>query len=86
MRKHDTDCVVDMYHSKTLKKIQDRIHEDMKDAKGNIRVVICTNAAGMGVNFAEVNSVINYGPQTDVDAFIQQIGRGGCDEFQKHLS
>ena len=39
-----------MYHSKTNEKVKEKIRDDMS-SDGLIRVLICTNAAGMGVNF-----------------------------------
>lgn len=46
---------------------------------GKIRILVCTNAAGMGVNFYGVNNVIHYGPLREMDTFVQQMGRGGRD-------
>lgn len=40
----------DMFHSKTKDNVKDKIRTDMA-TDGKIRVLICTNAAGMGVNF-----------------------------------
>jgi superfamily II DNA/RNA helicase len=39
-----------MFHSKTNDKIKEKIRNDMA-VDGKIRLLICTNFAGMGVNF-----------------------------------
>lgn len=68
-----------MYHSKTPQPVKEQIKNDMANKKGNIRVLICTNSAGMGVNYAGLYDVIHYGPSQDLDTFVQQIGRAGRD-------
>ena len=67
-----------MYHSKTSDKVKENIREDMTTS-GNIRVLICTNSAGMGVNFHGVNNIIHYGIPREMDTFVQQMGRAGRD-------
>ncbi len=73
-----------MYHSNTLDSIKYSIHEDMSKCDGNIRLLICTSIAGMGVNFLSVTYVIHYGPTYTADSFVQQMGRAGRDGAQSH--
>lgn len=68
----------DMYHSKTPETRKEHIRSDMAKS-GYIRVLICTNSAGKGVNFYGVNTIIHYGLPRDMDTFVQQMGRGGRD-------
>ena len=58
---------VDMYHSQTPEVTKTRIRQDMTNPNGQVRVLICTTAAGMGVNFAGVENVINFGPPQELD-------------------
>ena len=46
---------------------------------GQIRILICSNAAGMGINFYGLNNVIHYGLPRSMDTFVQQMGRAGRD-------
>lgn len=73
----------DMFHSKTDDEIKDKIREDMSD-EGKIRILICTNAAGMGVNFHQVHNVVHYGVPRELETFVQQMGRGGRDGKPSH--
>lgn len=76
----------DMYHSKTTEATKEKIRLDMGQTEGKIRILICTNAAGMGVNFKDINNVIHYGPPKELDTFIQQMGRAGRDNtFSQEL-
>lgn len=67
-----------MYHSKTPDTKKDEIRVDMAE-DGRIRILICTNSAGMGVNFHGANNIIHYGLPMEMDTFVQQMGRGGRD-------
>lgn len=73
---------VQMYHSSTTDCVKEEIKTDLSNPLGLIRVLIATSAAGMGVNFCDITSVINYGPPKDMDSFLQQFGRAGRDGTQ----
>lgn len=68
-----------MYHSKTPDPVKETIKLEMNNPNGKLRILIATSAAGMGVNFSNLNQVINYGPPKDMDSFVQQIGGAGRD-------
>ena len=65
---------VEMYHSMTPQEVKDHIAADMAMEYGTIKVLFCTNAAGMGVNYKGVELVVSYGPPQDMDTFVQHIG------------
>lgn len=67
-----------MYHSKTTDATKEKIRKDMLEANGKI------NAAGMGVNFQNVNNIVQYGPPRDLDNLVQQMGRAGRDGTQSN--
>ena len=73
---------IQMFHSMTTDKVKEEVRQDMGTSDGTIRVLVSTSAAGMGVNFAGVNSVINLGPPKDMDSYVQQFGRCGRDGSQ----
>lgn len=78
--------LVQMFHSKTAEHIKEKIRIDMESEDGQIRVLISTNAAGMGVNFKGLHNVVHYGPPRDLDTLVQQMGRAGRDgEFSVEL-
>lgn len=77
---------VEMFHSKTNDEVKEDIRKDMGSENGKLQLLLCTNAAGMGVNFARLHNVIHFGPPTDMDTLLQQIGRAGRDNEQSfHL-
>lgn len=61
--------------------------DDMKDdimllfntKDTNLRIVIATAAFSMGIDIADVQQVIHWGPPSSVEAYVQEIGRAGRD-------
>lgn len=52
--------------------------------EGKIRILICSNSAGRGVNFFGVHNVFHYGLQREMDTLVQQMGRAGRDSEPSH--
>lgn len=65
------------YHAGLDPKEKDRRQEAWID--GRLRVIVATNAFGMGIDKADVRSVIHYGPPDSPEAYFQEAGRGGRD-------
>ena len=42
-----------------------------------LRIVISTDAFGMGIDCSDVQLVIHYGAPSDIETYVQQIGKAG---------
>ena len=71
--------LVDMYTSVTTPSVKKNIEESIKEESGILRVLICTNAFGMGVDCKGVHGVVHWRPPKDLESYIQETGRGGRD-------
>ena len=68
---------VSAYHAGFNPKLRTAIQT--KFSSGHLDIVVCTVAFGMGIDIANIRSVLHYGAPDSVEGYYQQIGRGGRD-------
>ncbi|MDP4267398.1 MAG: ATP-dependent DNA helicase RecQ [Bacteroidota bacterium] len=68
---------VDYYHAGLDIKVRNRIQSDWMHGKK--RVIVATNAFGMGINKSNVSFVIHYDFPDSIEAYYQEAGRAGRD-------
>lgn len=55
------------------------VSENLRKNDSKLRVVIATNAFGMGVNVPDIQKVLHWGASRSVQGFMQESGRAGRD-------
>ena len=45
-------------------------------------MVVATVAFGMGIDCPDVRQIVHLGPSGDMEAYVQETGRGGYDSSQ----
>lgn len=57
----------------------DRIHIQQQFMSGQLDIICCTSAFGMGINKHNVRLIIHFHFPSQLESFIQEIGRAGRD-------
>ncbi|WP_246164492.1 RecQ family ATP-dependent DNA helicase [Xanthovirga aplysinae] len=70
--------VADYYHAGLSNEVRNRKQEDWVQDK--LRVIVATNAFGMGIDKANVRTVIHMDLPDTLEAYYQEAGRAGRDD------
>jgi len=65
------------YHAGLPREVRSRVQDAF--LAGEVRVMVATNAFGMGVDKADIRAVIHWSPPASLEAYYQEAGRGGRD-------
>ena len=73
LRKHG--FAVGYYHGKC----DDKAKRLRRFREGQTRIMVATNAFGLGVNIPDIRLVIHHAPLIGLDDYLQEVGRAGRD-------
>lgn len=65
------------YHGQMLPEKKSKVQEGF--TKGEIDIIVATNAFGMGIDVPDIRFVIHFDHPPNIEAYFQEIGRGGRD-------
>ena len=68
---------VGMFHSHTLPDIKAWVLDQFADPNSHLRVIFASSAFGLGIDAQGIDRVVHHSCPTDVDEYVQEIGRGG---------
>ena len=70
---------IDMYHSCTPPSCKSYVLDEFPKVDSSLKVIIATCALGIGVNISDIRTIIHYGLASDIESYVQEIGRAGRD-------
>ena len=73
----DRGWATGFYHAGRSAEDRERVHVGFLSRK--LEVVVATNAFGMGIDRADVRAVVHLAPPGSIEAYYQEVGRGGRD-------
>ncbi len=71
----DKGYSVEFYHGKCDRK-PDRLRAF---AQGDVKIMVATNAFGLGVDIPDIRLIIHHSPLMGLDDYVQEVGRAGRD-------
>ncbi len=74
--------VADYYHAGLQQEIRNQKQEAW--IKNEIRVMVCTNAFGMGIDKPDVRTVVHYDAPDCLENYYQEAGRAGRDDNRSY--
>jgi ATP-dependent DNA helicase RecQ len=74
--------VADYYHAGLPHEVRTRKQESW--ISGKTRIMVCTNAFGMGIDKPDVRIVVHYEMPESLESYYQEAGRAGRDEQKSY--
>ena len=73
--------LVDMYTRASLPEMNEKVLASFKNKDSKLRIDIATLAFGMGVDCPDIRQIIQFGPASLVEDYVQETGRAGRNGF-----
>ena len=74
------------FHAESTQRMKEDILEEIKKKKSNIRILFATTALGMGVDAPNIINVIHIAPPSNMESYLQEIGRAGMSGQQSYAT
>ena len=71
--------LITMYTRATTDEMKSKIMASFTQERSTLRIVIATTSFSMGIDIPDIRQIIHWSPPTDIEQYVQEIGRAGRD-------
>jgi ATP-dependent DNA helicase RecQ len=71
--------MISMFHRHTDPAIKEFVLTSIQEEDSYLRIIFASSAFGLGINGKGITTIIHHSPPSEVDEYIQEIGRAGRD-------
>jgi len=68
-----------MYTRATTDEMKSKIMASFTQESSTLCIVIATTSFSMGIDIPDIRQIIHWGPPTDIEQYVQEIGCAGRD-------
>lgn len=72
------------FHAPQTSRMKKELIEEIKKEDSRVRVLFATSALGMGVDAPYITQIIHISPPSNLESYMQEIGRAGRTGIQSH--
>jgi hypothetical protein len=76
-KKRKVEWSIGHYHGGMKPDERDKVHKDFME--GKIRIMVATEAFGVGINKKNIRAIIHYDMPKSIELYVQEAGRAGRD-------
>ena len=68
-----------MYTRASHEEMKSRVMASFSQENSTLRIIIATTSFSMGIDIPDIRQIVHWGPPSDIEQYVQEIGRVGRD-------
>ena len=68
-----------MYTRASPEEMKSKVMASFSQENSTLQIIIATTSFSMGINIPDIRQIVRWGPPSDIEQYVQEIGRAGRD-------